>query len=62
LKERLPRILRLIQKSSMHNTAYVQSKIKVRDAVRPLVNSDGIKESDHEEMCNILNDYFGNKL
>jgi hypothetical protein len=27
--------------------------------VGPLVNSDGIKESDHEEMCNILNDYFG---
>jgi hypothetical protein len=27
--------------------------------VGPLVNSAGIKESDHEEMCNILNDYFG---
>jgi hypothetical protein len=39
--------------------AYVRSKTKVRDAVGPLVNSDGIKESDHEEMCNILNDYFG---
>jgi hypothetical protein len=25
----------------------------------PLVNSDGINESDHKEMCNILNDYFG---
>jgi hypothetical protein len=31
----------------------------VRDAVEPQVNFDGIKESDHEEMCNILNDYFG---
>jgi hypothetical protein len=39
--------------------AYVRSKTKVRDAVGPLVNSAGIKESDHEEMCNILNDYFG---
>jgi hypothetical protein len=38
---------------------YVRSKTKVRDAVGPLVNSAGIKESDHEEMCNILNDYFG---
>jgi hypothetical protein len=27
--------------------------------VGPQVNSDGIKESDHEELCNILNDYFG---
>jgi hypothetical protein len=27
--------------------------------VGPLVNSADIKESDHEEMCNILNDYFG---
>jgi hypothetical protein len=27
--------------------------------VGPLVNSAGIKESDHEEMCNILNDYSG---
>jgi hypothetical protein len=39
--------------------AYVRSKTKVRDAVGPLVNSAGIKESNHEEMCNILNDYFG---
>jgi hypothetical protein len=37
--------------------AYVRSKTKVRDAVGPLVNSAGIKESDHEEMCNILNDF-----
>jgi hypothetical protein len=28
--------------------AYVGSKTKVRDAVGPLVNSDGIKESDHK--------------
>jgi hypothetical protein len=27
--------------------------------VGSLVNSAGIKESDHEEICNILNDYFG---
>jgi hypothetical protein len=39
--------------------AYVRSKTKVRDAVGPLVNSDGVKESDREERCNILNDYFG---
>jgi hypothetical protein len=27
--------------------------------VGPLVNSAGINELDQEEMCNILNDYFG---
>jgi hypothetical protein len=27
--------------------------------VGPQLNSDDIKESGHEEMCNILNDYFG---
>jgi hypothetical protein len=39
--------------------AHVSSKTKVKDAVGPLLNSDGNYVSDNEAMCNILNDYFG---
>jgi hypothetical protein len=53
---KLAKILRLIQKAFF---ASVRSKTKVRDTVEQLVNADSTKESDHKEMCNILNDYFG---
>lgn len=39
--------------------AYVRSTTKVKDTAGPLVNSDGIQVSDHEEICHILNEYFG---
>jgi hypothetical protein len=38
--------------------AYVSSKTKVKDAVGPLLNSDGNYFSDNEAMYNILNEYF----
>jgi hypothetical protein len=56
LKQKLAKDIKVYPKSFY---AYVGSKTKASDAVGPLVNSDGIKESDHDEMCNILNDHFG---
>lgn len=34
--------------------AYYRSNAKVKETVAPLVNSDGMKVSDHEEMCVIF--------
>jgi hypothetical protein len=42
--------------------AHVRSKTKVKDAVGPLLNSDGYCVSDNEAICNILNEYFGSVL
>ena len=39
--------------------AYVRSKSKVKDSVGPLKDSNGNLVSEKEEMCNLLNDYFG---
>ena len=39
--------------------AHVRSKTKVKDAVGPLINSEGAKVTDREEMCSVLNEYFG---
>lgn len=38
--------------------AYVRYKTQVKDTVGTLVNCDGMKVSDYEEMCNIFNEYF----
>jgi hypothetical protein len=39
--------------------AYARTNTKVKDAVGPKLNSDGNYVSDNEEMCNILNEFFG---
>jgi len=39
--------------------AYVRSKSKVKDSVGPLKDSNGQLVSEKEEMCNLLNEYFG---
>jgi hypothetical protein len=48
LKQKLAKDIKVNSKSFY---TYVRSKTKARDAVGPLVNSDGIKESDHDEIA-----------
>jgi hypothetical protein len=48
-----------VKKNQKSFYAYVRSKTKVKDAVGPMLNSDGNYVSDNEAMCNILNEYFG---
>lgn len=38
--------------------AYVGNKNWVEDTVGPLLNAEGNKEANHEEVCNLLNEYF----
>ena len=38
---------------------YVRSKSKVKDSVGPLKDSNGKLVSEKEEMCNLLDEYFG---